>query len=61
MATYPVNAFATFLPYPVLKPSLGQPWYIVESMIEKNGMCIYVIIILPHKLMFNTPGIDGVN
>jgi len=37
MATYPVNAFATFLPYPVLKPSLGQPWHIVESMIEKNG------------------------
>jgi len=38
MATYPVTAFAAFLPYPVLKPSLGQPWYIVESMIEKNGM-----------------------
>lgn len=38
MATYSVKAFAVFLPYPVLEPSLGQPWYIVESMIEKNGM-----------------------
>jgi len=38
MATYPVSAFAAFLPYPIPEPSLGQPWYIVESIIEKNGM-----------------------
>lgn len=40
MATYSVNAFRAFLPYPVLKPPLGQPWYIVESRIEKNGMYV---------------------
>lgn len=38
MAPYSVKSFAAFLPYPVLEPPLGQPWYILESMIDKNGM-----------------------
>lgn len=37
MATYSVDEFRAFLPYPVLEPPLGQPWHIVESRIDKDG------------------------
>lgn len=37
IATYSVDEFRAFLPYPVLKLPLGQSWYIVESRMDKNG------------------------
>lgn len=37
MKTFPVEAFAAFLPYIFLTPTLGRPWYIVESRIDKGG------------------------
>ena len=43
MATYSVDEFRAFLPYPVLEPPLGQPWHIVESRIDKDGtMCQFL-------------------
>lgn len=37
MATFPVNRFVAFLPYGTQSPNLGQPWFIVESRIDKMG------------------------
>ena len=44
MATFPVKAFEAFLPNSAIRPTLGQPWYIVEPRIEKGGM-YYISII----------------
>ena len=40
MATFPVNAFVAFLPSRTPSPKLGQPWFIVESRIDKMGKMI---------------------
>ncbi|CAH3171495.1 unnamed protein product [Porites evermanni] len=37
MATFPVNRFVAFLPHGTQSPNLGQPWFIVESRIDKMG------------------------